>query len=430
MSESFVLFEMLNPMLLVAQEAKRRGMRIVVLNRTPLQHLGPFAVPDGFVDELIDVESWSDVAAVEKLVLDVHERHDVVGTYAGFEPALPYDAQLRELVGLPNSGAANLRTVLDKSSVRDRLREAGLTRLASTTLKEALDWTEWQFPGRAVLKPANGTGSAFCFVVGSLDELRAAAQEIGRVEIANPLMRDYVAGSGEFVLETEARGELLSVESLVCRGEVHPAGLMGRYVLAKDPVVEMGFQFPYRHPRMREVFALAKEFHRVMGIQNGATQIEVMVPDEGPIELIDFNPRLGGTGKMVVFGQAYGVEYQRYLVDLGCGLTPDLDFPEQPVRYVGEHLLLPQPGVTRFDSIDFAEGTFCHRLSRLPGAELSGRADQLDCVGMFLITGGSPSELQELGLAARRDTRVNGVPLGDNENNVLAASPYIGVDLP
>jgi len=428
--KSFVMFEMLNPMLLVAQEAKRRGMQIVVLNNSPLQHAGPFAVPDGFVDELIHVESWSDTAAVEKLVLDVRDRHDVAGTYAGFEPALPYDAQLRELVGLPNNGAENLRSVLDKNSLRGRLREAGLTELGSTTLDQALTWTEWPFPGRAVLKPANGTGSACVFMVSSLDELRAAVAEIEKVEIANPLMRDYIAGSGVYVLEAEARGELLSVESLVCRGEVHSIGLMGRYVLAKDPVVEMGFQFPYRHPRMQEVFALAKEFHRVLGFQNGATQIEVMVPEEGTIELIDFNPRLGGTGKMVVFGQAYGVEYQTYLADLGCGLTPDLDFPDHPVRYVGEHLLLPQPGVTRFDSIEFPEGTFCHRLPRPVGSELSGRADQLDCVAFMLISAESASAVQRVGLAARRDTEVNGVPLGDNENNILAASPYIGVDLP
>lgn len=429
MTTSFVLFEMMNPMLLMAKEAKARGMRIVVLNHDPLRDSGPFAVPEGFVDELIHIASWSDADAVETVLKDVHARHDVAGTYAGFEPTLPYEAMLREWVGLPNNGAANIRRVLDKRDLRARLYSEGLTGLRSASLNEALTWTEWPFDAAAVLKPANGTGSALCFIVSSLDELRAAVGTIDQVTVANPLMDDYIHAKGDFVLEAEAKGELLSVESVVYRGDVRPIGLMGRYVLAKDPVVEMGFQFPYPHPRAAEIFAKTKELHRSLGYHNGATQMEVMVPAEGPIELIDFNPRLAGTASIILFSEAYAMRYEQILTDLGCGLAPNLDFIGSPRRYAAEMLLLPQPGVTRLDSIEFPDDTFCHRLPKKPGTVLGRRADQLDCVGMFVTTADSPSELHVKGLEARRRTVVNGKPLGDNENNVLAWSPYIGQDL-
>jgi biotin carboxylase len=429
MTPTFVMLEMLNPMLQVARAAKARGLRIVAINNTPLQTEGPYAVPEGFVDELITVDSWADPPQIEKILLDVHDRHHVVGTYAGFEPVLPYDAMLREMAGLPNSGAENLRTILDKNQVRDRLREHGLTTLGSATLEEALTWDHWPYAGRAVLKPANGTGSALCFIVKDLDELNAAVATFDDISIAHPLMREYIENTRGFVLEEEAQGELLSVESLVCRGEVHPIGLMGRYVLAKDPVVEMGFQFPYHHPRIAEIFEKAKEIHRVMGFHNGATQIEVMVPEEGPVELIDFNPRLAGTASMVLFGEAYGLEYAELLAALGLGEEVDFGFIGNTVRYGSEMILLPPPGLTRFESVEFPEPTFCQRRPRKPGDELSGRADQLDSIGMFAITADTAAELHTAALRARRETTVNGEPLGDNENNVLAASPYIGRDL-
>ncbi|NUL34955.1 ATP-grasp domain-containing protein, partial [Streptomyces lunaelactis] len=149
--------------------------------------------------------------------------------------------------------------------------------------------------GGAVLKPANGTGSSLCFRVSSLATLHEAAARARAAAVVNPLMKDYIVGHGEFVLEQEAAGELLSVESLADRGEVHVLGLTGRYVLASDPVVEMGLQFPYHHPRSAEIIEKAKAIHRALGITHGPTQIEVMVPVTGPIELIDFNVRSAGT---------------------------------------------------------------------------------------------------------------------------------------
>ncbi|WP_433111820.1 ATP-grasp domain-containing protein [Micromonospora sp. CA-246542] len=430
MTQSFVLLEMMNPMLLVAQEAKRRGMRIVVLNREPLRATGPYAVPEGFVDELISMPPWSDTAAVEAHIRDVHERHDVGGTYAGFEPTLPYDAMLRELAGLPHNDPSEVRGMLDKRAVRRRLYDDGLSGLRSASLAEALTWDDWRFPGRAVVKPANGTGSALCFVVSSVAELREAAATAGRVAVANGLMRDYIEANGSFVVEGEASGELLSVESVVHDGQVRSIGLMGRYVLRDDPVVEMGFQFPYPHPRLPDIFAKADEVHHSLGFRHGATQMEMMVPDEGPIELIDFNPRLAGTASIVLFSEAYGTRFEEVLTDLGCGRHPDLSFLSASPRSAAEMILLPPPDETRFDSIDFAPGTFCHRLPKPPGTPLSGRADQLDSVGMFVITANTPVELHEAALRARRDTKVNGRPLGDNQNNVLAWSPYIGRNLP
>jgi biotin carboxylase len=427
--KAFVLLEMMNAMLLVAQEAKSRGYAIVALNHDPLKDSGPFAVPRGLVDELIFVGSWADDAALRALARELTQRYDIVGTFAMFEGTLPTEAALRERVGLPATSVANTVRVLDKAQVRRKLYAEGLSALRSTSLPEALGWDSWRFDGPAVLKPANGTGSALCFTVRSMDELRAAAAEVRAADVINPLMKEYILTRGEFVLEEKADGELLSVESVLCRGDFHCIGLTGRYVLAQNPVVEQGLFFPYHHPRQAEIVARAKALHQSLEIFHGATHLEVMVAKDGPIELIDFNARFAGFASVVSFGEAFGMRFEAVLTDVACGAKPDLSFLSAEVRFAAEMVVLPPPHVTEFRAIAFPAAAIAGRAMKTTGQRLTGRADQLDAVGMFIITGDSAAEAHNKALEARRQTTVNGKPLGDNPNNALLFSEFIGKDL-
>ncbi|MFI2369324.1 acetyl-CoA carboxylase biotin carboxylase subunit family protein [Streptomyces sp. NPDC018833] len=411
-------------MALVARSAKARGLAVVVVGQSPLPRQGPYAVPDGVVDEFVPIAGWSDADGVRAALDDLHGRYDVVGTYAAFEAALPYDAEFRDLLGLPTSGAATLDAALDKARVRDRLRAAGLSRLRSTTLSGALLWDTWGFDGPAILKPVHGTGSALCYTVDSLDALRTAAADIERTTLDAGMTRDYVLRTGEFVLEQKAQGELLSVESLVYGGEVNVIGMLGRYVLADDPVVEQAAVFPYRHPRYDEIAEAAVAFHRCLGITHGPTHLEVMVPDDGPVELIDFNLRVAGAGAVLAFSEVLRSPYEELLTDLACGVAPDLA-GLHPVRWAAECLVLPRPGTTELRDITVPPAARHVRITKEIGARLTGRSDQLDSVTLFVVTAGSAEELHTALMDARRNTIVNGEPLGDNPNNRLIAPAHL-----
>ncbi len=411
---AFVLFELMNQMVLVAQEAKSRGYQIVVLNHDPLRAAGAFAVPDGLVDELIYVESWSDAAAVRTIVDGLSERHDVVGTYAGFEHTLAFEAELRQRVGLPHNGVDDTLRALDKAQVRRKFYTECLSNLRSASLSEALRWDSWQFKGPAVVKPANGIGSALCFIVSSLDELRDAAAKADAETVINPLMREYIGANGEFVLEEKAEGELLSVESLVCRGKVHHVGLTGRYQLAADPVVEQGLFFPHSHPRTDEIVASCELFHKSLNIFHGPTHVEVMVPADGPIELIEFNLRFAGFAATVLVSEAFGLRFETFLTDIACGLEPDTTPLTQPSRFAADLLVMPPPGVTEFRDLVFPPGSTTQRLTKELGQRLTGRSDQLDSVAMFVVTGDTAAQTHAKALEARQLTVFNGEPIGDN----------------
>jgi biotin carboxylase len=414
MTSTFVLFEMQGQQVLVAEEAKSRGLRTVALNHDPLRTSGPFAVRDGIIDEYIHVVSWSAQDEVRRLVRDVERANDIVGVHAAFEPTQRYAIELRDRLGLPHNTVEDTLHVLDKAWVRRRLHADGLSRLRHTTLREALTWDTWRFDGPAVLKPGNGTASVLCFVVGSLDELRTAAATARAAQIPNELMHDYVTAHGEFVLEERAQGELLSVESLVSGGRIQHVGLTGRYLLAADPVAEQGLFFPYAHPRAAEIIDVCARFHQSLNVVDGATHIEVMVPDDGTIELIDFNLRFAGIGAIALASDAFGVPFARYLADLACGREPGLPDLTRPRRYAVDMAVMPPAGVTEFRDLAFAPGTTRHRVNKKVGGSLSGGNNQIDSVAWFAVTGASAAEAHRTALAARAQTVFNGAPMGDD----------------
>lgn len=423
--KAFVLLELMNAMVLVAEQARARGYVVVALNRGPLQDAGPFAVRAGLVDELIEIRSWSDRAALDDLAADLTRRYEVVGTWSVFEATLVAESTLRELAGLPTTSVASTERVLDKLQVRAKLHDEGLSALRSVSLTQALDWSRWEFDTPAVLKPAHGTGSALCFVVSSLPELRQAAVAVDQAGVVNPLMRDYIVDHGEFVLEQRAEGELLSIESLVSDGVVRFVGLTGRYLLASDPVVEQGLFFPCPHPLVAELQAFSEQVHKSLEIGNGATHLEVMVSTDGAIELIDFNPRFAGFASVVSFGQAFGIVFESVLVDVACGLVPDLSFLDRPTRYAVEMVVLPPPGTTTLHQITFPPEAIAARATKKLGEHLTGRADQLDAVGMFIVTGDTARQAHDRAIEARRATTVNGIALGDNPNNAVVSPGFL-----
>ena len=425
MKQAFVILECVNHMSYVLREAKSRGFHIVVLNHRPIKETGPYGIARSSIDELIHIESWQDEARVGGLLEDLHRRYRVIGTYAGFEATLPYEAKLRQLADLPNNGEATVRSILDKAWVRKKLYAEGLSKLRSVLLSEAEHWTTWQLEGPAVLKPVNGTGSAMCYFVSSIAELRKAIEEVKAAPVVDRLMKEYIVSRGDFVLEGKAEGELLSAESLVDRGTLHFIGLSSRYVLASDPVVEMGISFPYKHPRLEEIAALSKAIHKSTNVFHGTTHLEFIVPKAGPIELIDFNVRFAGIDSLIGLNEAFGIRFEACLTDLACGLHPDLSFLSRPSRYASQVMVLPPPGATEMQELVFPPEVVFKRLTKDPGAKLSGRADQLDHVGVCMVTADTPAELHQRALDVRRRIAFNGTPLGDNVNNVVTCSEFV-----
>jgi hypothetical protein len=191
----------------------------------------------------------------------------------------------------------------------------------------------------------------------------------------------------------------------------------------------MGGWFPYHHPRLSEIVETSAAIHRSLGIFHGATHVEMMVPKTGPIELIDFNARFAGGDSLICFNHAFGIRFEACLVDLACGREPELSFLQRPSRYAADLMVLPPPGTTELREVVFPPEVVFQRLLKEPGKPLTGRADQLDHVAIYVAEAASEAELHRKALDTRRRVHVNGQPLGDNPNNRVTYSEYMARDL-
>jgi biotin carboxylase len=414
------VFEPTNHIFQVIEAADRLGHDVVVFHTLPFPATGPYAPARASIAATHLVASWTHTGACLAQVLAACEGSPVAGCYAGQEVTLLVEALVQEHFGLPGKGSAAVRELLDKVNVRRRLTEAGLTKLRFFSQDEALAMDAWPVGDRALyFKPVHGAASAFVKRCLDLDQVRAAiADWQGADKTALPVLGAHLeTGGGEFFLEEEAVGELLSVEGYVHQGRYHVIGLTSRVVLAHDVAVEMGSTYPYDHPRHDEIVDLVARVHAALGLGHGPTHAELIVPADGAIELVELNLRFGGGDALAAMNAAHDVRLEDDLVALGTGRAPGLAMDRR--RFTCLHELLAPRGLTRLDSVELPAGPHFVKIIKGPGTELASTDRQIDHIASFIVCGDSHDEAFRLALDVRRRTLVNGSPLGDDPNNVV-----------
>jgi len=418
----FLVFEPTNHLYRVIEAADRRGCDVVVFHTLPLVTAGPYAAARHGIAHTVQVPSWDDVDACFERVLEVCEGSEVAGTYAALELLLPFDSRVQAHFGLPGKRPAEVYDLLDKVTVRRRLAEHGLTRLRVFDESDLDSLQTWPVGDRALfLKPVHGAGSAFVTRCRTIDEVHAAAAEWKTADkAAIPILGAYLESEGGRVfLEEEAVGEQLSVEGFVSGGSYHLVGLTSPTLLRRDPSIEMGWTFPYRHPRQDDIVDAARRFHDALGISHGATHLEVIVPPDGPVELVEANLRFIGTDCLVAMNAAADFRFEDQLVALAVGDTPTL--PTRTSRVTCLQNLLPPPGLRRLESLELPADDSVVFVKHVvaPGTDLRSTDRQIDYVASFVVAGDTYQEAVDRAVDIRRRTLVNGEPLGDNPNNAV-----------
>jgi biotin carboxylase len=418
----FLVLEPGNHMFKVIEAAHRRGLTVVVCHSQPVAPSGPFAAALACISHFVKVEGWrNEEGAFEAIVAWCGDR-PVRGTYAGFEITLRMEARLRQHYGLRGSYPEQLDFLLNKVRVRETLRNAGLTKLRTVEDRELRELTEWPFPGRAAfLKPINGSGSTYVRRCTTLADVREhMAEWDGNVRHIRRFIADYLkAGLGMF-LEEEGLGELLSLEGYCHDGAFVPCGITDRTVLARDVAIEMGNTFPCPHPRTDEIVAKVRAIHECLGISHGPTHTELVVSDQGELELVELNLRFAGGDILILLNRAYGVAFEDTLVSLSIGQGPLHELPKKPQRYVSGQDFLPPLGLELFESIDIpGDDVFFQKVVVKPGTALKSTKFQSDHLAAFVVDAESYVGALARANEVRAATTINGKRVGDDPNNVV-----------
>lgn len=425
MKSFFVVLEPVNHMYKVIEAASRAGNKVLVIHSIPLNPPAPYDAAIACIHATLHVSSWSDTAALLQAITDMTDGHQIGGTYAGMEITLPLEALLRAQHGLPCNAPEVIELVQNKGKVRGVLRECGLSNLRHLDEQQIRTLERWPFEGqRAFFKPVNGAGSAYVTRCSSPDDIARCLNHWDANNLSMPeFLSDYLrAGQGVF-LEEEIVGQLMSLEGYVWNGVYTPIGLTSRDVLARDIAIEMGATFPYSTPRWQEIIAKVSAIHATLGINHGPTHTEIIVPrDDSDIELVEVNIRFVGADVLILINEAFAICFEDTLVDLAMGQTPRFQRSDVAEAYASVQYLLPAPGTNQLASIEMAypEIIFSKTMRKI-GSPLTSCQFQGDQIAGFIVRADSYREVTAVAQRIREQVKVNGIPLGDNPNNVIAA---------
>lgn len=385
----------------IAQYAREQGYApiVVTADRHEIEAVRePYRACLDAISDWNIVDCWRPDAGFGAMMAELISRHAVVGVHARSELCLPAEAEIRKLLGLPYAAAEEIASWTDKLSLRRKLQRAGLSQLACLDAASLADAPQWPFPGDAIFKPRRGVDSLGVQRCRSQADVAEALRGYGEMissTIADTVDRHYLREfeSGVFV-EEAARGELLSVEGIVEAGQFRPIGITGRNLYSRNPVIELGFRFPYEPAAGAAILSKAEAILAELGYRDGAFHMEMMVDGADSIELIDYNPRLVGSDVMLAINRAYGTRMEEVMLRLGMGRESGVQ-PGKPVCFIDSRSFFAEDGVDFLQSISFPEHPhLIHGLARkAPGARLEPPPKHVSgIVGSFTVSGGSAEE--------------------------------------
>lgn len=207
-------------------------------------------------------------------------------------------------LGLATHTPQTVRAVHDKRVMRQVLADAGVERIATVTVDSAALLDKWvrEHPGRWIVKPLDGSGSAGVSVVTDVAETQAAYQRC--VDSAHTGR----SGAAEVLVEEYLTGPQLSVETLSEAGEHCVVAVTRKF---SDPVtlVELGHVVPAGLPT-EATDAVERHTLRVLdalGVRDGVGHTELVLTADGP-RVIETHLRLAGDEIPYLVRDATGVD--------------------------------------------------------------------------------------------------------------------------
>ncbi len=188
-----------------------------------------------------------------------------------------------------------------------------------------------------MVKPCDGSGSRGASRVDSPEDFPKAC---------SAAMDSSITHRAE--VETFITGTEYGAESLVAGGEVHVLGIMRKWMTKPPYYAELGHAIPTDLPREVEERArqCVENAIKVLGINFGSVNMDMLITKEGKIHIIDIGARMGGNmiGPCVIpYGT--GIDYMANMIRNAVG--DETDFTPTSHSCVATRLLAFDDGVVK-----------------------------------------------------------------------------------
>lgn len=311
----------------VIKRAKELGYYAIAVDKNPNSMGFQYADEYGIVD-IINLEDCLKFAKDKKIdgVMTAATDYGVL--------AASYIAQELDLPGI-NFNSAKL--IKNKHSVRSLFVKNSIDDVSQYHEVESTNdlngiINNIKYP--VMVKPCDGSGSKATKRVDKLEHLFEACREATEASlIRKALIEDFIVGK-EY-----------GVESLVYKGEVFVLGIMNKEMTSPPDYAELGHMIPSGLEIEEKIKAIVKNAIKVLGVDFGAVNMDILVTEENRVCIIDVGARMGGNliGSHII-PKATGYDYLGNLIK--ASVNDDIDIPKSKViNSVATKILSLKPGV-------------------------------------------------------------------------------------
>lgn len=188
-----------------------------------------------------------------------------------------------------------------------------------------------RFP--VMVKPSDGSGSKGAARVDSVEDLARACKTAIEASLI-----------GKAIIESFIVGKEYGVESFVYNGKVHVLGIMNKYMTNPPVYAELGHCIPSQLEIEDKVKEVVIKAIKVLGINFGAVNMDVLVTKNNQIYIVDIGARMGGNliGSHII-PSGTGIDYMDVLIRSAVGDSINLQ-AQNINKKVVTRLLALHPG--------------------------------------------------------------------------------------
>ena len=258
--------------------------------------------------------------------------HDVAYTVA-------YAAREAGLPGIEPQAALNCK---NKILARQILSKAGVENVKFATAKTAEEATivagKIGFP--CYVKPSDSWACKGVTRVLDIEQVRKAFEDA----------LSYCNFTKEVLIEEELEGQEYSVDTVIYKGKLYPAGVSDRIFLPKEKyAVHIGSRTPSLLPEsvQNSMYEVMDKAAQALGVTDGAFKGDLLVDKDGQVRILEVTARTsGGFDSQLRKPFSFGIDILKATIDIACGLPLDpLDLVPKWVKWSSTISVLHDSGV-------------------------------------------------------------------------------------
>jgi biotin carboxylase len=294
-----------------------------------------------------------DAAAVVAALATAEIRPDAVLTY--WDTSVSVAARAAAALGLPGNFVESVDTARSKVRMRERSEQAGLPtpRSARVTSLDELYAAAAEIGFPSVIKPEFGAEAIGCLRVDSVESFPDIYPAV-RKELEGRDDLDLRVGN-DLLLEEYLDGVEFDIDLVLEDGECVFSSVSQNWPTAEPAFLEAGLHCPPDHSseEVGQLVDLSTRTVQAFGFERGVLHVEGKCTSKGP-RIVEVNARLAGGRIDQVVEAVWGVDLIEAQLRSALGLPQQLA-PSRKPRCAVAHAIVYAPATGRLAALPFAE---------------------------------------------------------------------------